>query len=71
MLDRHLVKVGSLSVDGQALVGGDGAPLVNRVTDHVNDAANGLRQHQQQRQPGPLVPQQLGSQRTGALQRIG
>ena len=46
MLDRHLVKVGSLSVDGQALVGGDGAPLVNRVTDHVNDAANGLRQHQ-------------------------
>ena len=46
MLDRHLVKVGSLNVDGQALVGGDGAPLVNRVTDHVNDAANGLRQHQ-------------------------
>ena len=42
MLDGYLVKVGSLSVDGLALVGGDGAPLVNRVTDHVDDAANGL-----------------------------
>ena len=71
MLDGHLVKVGSLSVDGQALVGGDGAPLVNCVTDHVDDAANGLRQHQQQRQLGPLVPQQWGTQRTGALQRMG
>ena len=44
MLDRHLVKVGSLSVDGQALVGGDGAPLVNRVTDHVNDVSWGPRE---------------------------
>ena len=30
------------SASGLALVGGDGAPLVNRVTDHVDDAANGL-----------------------------
>merc|ERR1719381_472527 len=29
LLDGHLVEVGSLSVDGLALVGGDGAPLVN------------------------------------------
>ena len=45
MLDGYLVKVGSLNVtsaSGLALVGGDGAPLVNRVTDHVDDAANGL-----------------------------
>ena len=42
MLDGHLVKVRSLSVDGLALVGGDGTPLVNRVTDHVDDAAKGL-----------------------------
>ena len=45
MLDRHLVKVGSLSVTSAsvlALVGGDGAPLVNRVTDHLDDAGNGL-----------------------------
>ena len=42
MLDGHLVKVRSLSVDGLALVGGDGAPLVNRVTNHVDDAAKGL-----------------------------
>ena len=42
ILDGHLVKVRSLSVDGLALVGGDGTPLVNRVTDHVDDAAKGL-----------------------------
>ena len=42
MLDGHLVKVRSLSVDGLALVGGDGTHLVNRVTDHVDDAAKGL-----------------------------
>ena len=29
-------------MDGLALVGGDGTPLVNRVTDHVDDAAKGL-----------------------------
>merc|ERR1719458_1586186 len=45
LLDGHLVKVGSLSVDGLALVGGDGAPLVNRVADHVDDAAKGLLAH--------------------------
>merc|ERR1719249_151905 len=42
LLDGHLVEVGSLSVDGLALVGGDGAPLVNRVADHVDDTAKGL-----------------------------
>ena len=42
LLDGHLVEVGSLSVDGLTLVGGDGAPLVNRVTDHLDDAANGI-----------------------------
>jgi len=29
-------------VDGLALVGGDGAPLVNRVADNVDDATKGL-----------------------------
>merc|ERR1711936_560336 len=42
LLDGHLVEVGSLSVDGLALVGGDGAPLINRVADHVDDATKGL-----------------------------
>merc|ERR1719474_1855641 len=45
LLDRHLVEVGSLSVDGLALVSGDGAPLVDRVSDHVDDAAKGLLTH--------------------------
>merc|ERR1719328_940247 len=45
LLDRHLVEVGSLSVDGLALVCGDGAPLVDRVADHVDDAAKGLLAH--------------------------
>merc|ERR1712183_410648 len=45
LLDGHLVEVGSLSVDGLALVGGDGAPLVDRVADHVDDAAKGLLAH--------------------------
>merc|ERR1719507_823439 len=45
LLDGHLVEVGSLSVDGLALVGGDGAPLVNRVADHVDDTAKGLLAH--------------------------
>merc|ERR1712061_201533 len=33
LLDGHLVEVGSLSVDGLALVGGNGAPLVDRISD--------------------------------------
>merc|ERR1740123_2985867 len=45
LLDGHLVKVGSLGVDGLALVSGDGSPLVNRVADHVDDAAKGLLAH--------------------------
>merc|ERR1711884_334056 len=45
LLDGHLVEVGSLSVDGLALVSGDGAPLVDRVSDHVDDAAKGLLTH--------------------------
>merc|ERR1711997_1153412 len=45
LLDGHLVKVGSLSVDGLALVGGDGAPLVDWVADHVDDAAKALLAH--------------------------
>merc|ERR1711997_1284112 len=45
LLDGHLVEVGSLSVDGLTLVGGDGAPLVNWVADHVDDAAKGLLAH--------------------------
>merc|ERR1719341_2092753 len=45
LLDGHLVEVRSLSVDGLALVGGDGAPLVDRVADHVDDAAKGLLAH--------------------------
>ena len=32
-------------MDGLALVGGDGAPLVDRVSDHVDDAAKGLLTH--------------------------
>ena len=45
LLDGHLVEVGSLSVDGLTLVGGDGAPLVNWVADHVDDTAKGLLAH--------------------------
>merc|ERR1712061_370362 len=45
LLDGHLVEVRSLSVDGLALVSGDGAPLVDRVADHVDDAAKGLLAH--------------------------
>merc|ERR1712055_1098109 len=45
LLDGHLIEVGSLSVDGLALVSGDGAPLVDRVSDHVDDAAKGLLAH--------------------------
>merc|ERR1719328_875704 len=45
LLNGHLVEVGSLSVDGLALVSGDGAPLVNRVSDHVDDATKGLLTH--------------------------
>merc|ERR1719474_2630697 len=45
LLDGHLVEVGSLSVDGLALVSGDGAPLIDRVSDHVDDAAKGLLAH--------------------------
>ena len=32
-------------MDGLALVDGDGTPLVNQVTDHVDDAAKGLLAH--------------------------
>ena len=45
LLNGHLVKVGSLSVDGLTLVGGDGAPLVNRVANDVDDATKGLLAH--------------------------
>merc|ERR1711910_247385 len=45
LLDGHLVEVGSLSVDGLTLVGGDGAPLVNRVANNVDDATKGLLAH--------------------------
>ena len=34
-----------LGVDGLALVGGHGAALVDRVPDHVDDAAEGLGPH--------------------------
>ena len=34
-----------LSVDGLPLVGGDGTPLVNGITDHVDDTAEGLGTH--------------------------
>ena len=34
-----------LSVDSLPLVGGDGSPLVNGITDHVDDAAEGLWTH--------------------------
>merc|ERR1739844_291380 len=42
LLDTHLVKLGSLGVDGLALLGVDGAPLVNGLTDHVDDPSKGL-----------------------------
>merc|ERR1719384_1977694 len=42
LLDTHLVKLGSLGVDGLALLGVDGAPLVNGLTDHIDDPAEGL-----------------------------
>merc|ERR1711884_124690 len=45
LLNGHLIEVGSLSVDGLALVSGDGAPLVDWVSNHVDDAAKGLLTH--------------------------
>merc|ERR1739844_670593 len=42
LLDTHLVELGSLGVDGLALGGLDGTPLVNRVTDHVDDPSQSL-----------------------------
>merc|ERR1712141_970685 len=42
LLDTHLVKLGSLGVDGLPLVGLNGTPLVNRVSDHIDDPSQSL-----------------------------
>ena len=42
LLDTHLVKLGSLGVDGLALVGLNGTPLVNGVSDHIDDPSQSL-----------------------------
>ncbi len=42
LLDAHLLELGSLGVNGGALVSVHGAPLVDRVADDVDDAAEGL-----------------------------
>ena len=39
LLDAHLDELRSLGVDGQLLGGVDGAPLVDRVADDVDDSA--------------------------------
>ena len=40
LLDTHLDKLRSLSVDGQPLGGVNRAPLVDGVADNVDDSAN-------------------------------
>merc|ERR1739844_611711 len=42
LLDTHLVELGSLGVDGLALGGVNGTPLVNWVTDHIDDPSQSL-----------------------------
>lgn len=42
LLDAHVDELGRLGVDGGTLVGVDGAPLVDRLSDDVDDAAQGL-----------------------------
>merc|ERR1712024_147851 len=42
LLDAHLVKPGSLGVDSLTLLGVNGTPLVNRLTDHIDDPSQSL-----------------------------
>lgn len=42
LLHAHVHELGSLGVDGGALGGFDGAPLVDGLADHVDNAAQGL-----------------------------
>ena len=42
LLHRHLLKLGSFSVNGSEFVSVDGAPLVNGITNDVDDAAESL-----------------------------
>ena len=42
LLHTHLVELGSLSVDSLALLGVDGTPLVNGLTNNVDDSSESL-----------------------------
>merc|ERR1719354_1298481 len=43
LLDAHVLKLGGVSVDGLPLLSVDRAPLVNGISDHVDDSAESLR----------------------------
>ena len=45
LVNGHVCELWGLGVDGGELVGVDGAPLVNGVTDNVDDPAQGLLSH--------------------------
>ena len=42
LLNAHVFELGGVSVDGLPLVGLDGAPLVNGISDNVDDSAESL-----------------------------
>merc|ERR1712198_602416 len=42
LLDAHLLELGGLGVDGLTLVGGNGAPLIDRLTNNIDDSSKGL-----------------------------
>merc|ERR1712142_443736 len=42
LLHTHVLEVGSLGVDGLSQVSGDGSPLVNWVTNDIDDPAKSL-----------------------------
>merc|ERR1719481_926450 len=43
LLDAHVLEFWSLSVDGLSLVSGNGTPLINGLTNDVDDSAKSLR----------------------------
>merc|ERR1719410_148788 len=42
LLDAHVLELGGVSVDGLSLVGVNGAPLVNGISDNIDDSAESL-----------------------------
>merc|ERR1719423_488704 len=43
LLDAHVLELWSLGVDGLSLVSGNGTPLINGLTNDVDDSAKSLR----------------------------